>query len=91
MKSPLQLPPTRSSRYLAGAFSGFLLAVAPALASTPLSTSEWDKDIVLGSGESYATHAKPINTNLWFSSDLSLSGGGGLTDTGTYAVQERNF
>jgi hypothetical protein len=91
MKSLLQLSPTRCSNYLAGAFSSILLALAPALASTALSTSGWDKDVVLGSGESYATHAKPINTNLWYTSDLSLSGGGGLAPSGTYVVGGRNF
>jgi len=82
---------TQPFQYLSVAFASLLLTVAPALSSTSLSTSGWDKDIVLGSGESYATHQKPVNTNIWFTSNLALPGGGGLDATGAYAIQGRNF
>jgi hypothetical protein len=57
----------------------------------PIAASGWNVDFILGSGETYASHEKPENANIWFASGLGITPGSGIPASGAVTVSGVDF
>ena len=91
MRLPYETTKTmKLTNTLSVALAGLALTALPANAATIAATG-WERDYVLGSGETHAAHDKPENANIWFADDIGVTPGAGLPASGAVNAAGYDF
>jgi len=76
------------------AMATLLLASTSGQAAS-ISATGWERDYILGSGETHAAHDKPENANIWFADNVGITPGGipasGAVSAGGFDFQYEPF